>query len=314
MKAHRLLTAVTVAFTASVCLLTAPNTYAGEGKEIPLQQGPEPVSQDEWHFSLTPYFWLPSTEVEISVPEVTVGSHTLGGDFSISQPWWDTLSKFSSNFYVLSVSGRFEAWKGRWGGFLDGYWVFGKSTISGSDSHLFLRDLVNVTTSSSVTSRFNTGQFNFGPQFRLATLPLGPDSSVSFVLYGGGRVNFAGNDLDGTLTIRASAVIGEIGQSFHFTRDESRAFIEPMIGLASSWSLGKNFKAILRGDVGGFGVVTANNWDCDLETAIAWEFRRNTYLDLGYRARGQWQDFGSNGQGNIRGWYFGPELGMTFTF
>ncbi len=86
-----------------------------------------------------------------------------------------------------------------------------------------------------------------------------------------------------------------------------------MIGFKTSWALGENFKAILRGDVGGFGVVEANNWDCDLEAGIAWRVKRNTYLDFGYRARGQWQDLGSNGA-TIRGWFYGPELGTTFTF
>ena len=71
---------------------------------------------------------------------------------------------------------------------------------------------------------------------------------------------------------------------------------------------------ILRGDVGGFGLVTANNWDCDLEAGIAWEAWRNTYLDLAYRARGQWQDDGSNARVIISGWLHGPELGVTFKF
>lgn len=299
----------------AVYLLTAFASFGGQdAKEIPIQQQPVPINGDEWHFSFTPYFWLPTADLDISVPEVTVGGRTVGGSISIDQPWWETLSKFSSDFYVLGVMGRFEGWKGRWGGFLDGYWVFGKSTVGSSDSRLFLRDRVDVTATSSVTSRFDSGQVNFGPQFVLGTAPLGRDSSVSFILYGGGRVNWAGNDLDGTLTIRASANIGEVGQTIHFSGNDSRAFIEPMIGLKSSWDLGKNFKAILRGDVGGFGFVEADNWDCDLEAGLAWKVGRNTYLDFGYRARGQWQDLGSNGGAAFRGWFHGPELGMTFTF
>jgi len=285
-----------------------------DGKEIAVQQEPKPVSQDEWHFSFTPYFWLPTSDLTISVPEVTAGNHTIGGDISIYEPWWEVLSKFSSDFYVLALMGRVEAWKGRWGGFLDGYWIFGRATVGGSDSRLVLRDRVDITTSSSVTSRFDTGQVNFGPQFVLGTAPLGASSSVSFVLYVGGRINWVGDDVDGTVTIRASANVGEIGQTINFSGSKSRAFIEPMIGLKTSWALGKNFNAILRGDVGGFGWVTADNWDCDLEAGIAWQFRRNTYLDLGYRARGQWQTIGSSGNANIRGWFYGPELGMTFSF
>ena len=230
------------------------------------------------------------------------------------QPWWETLGKFSNNFYVLSFGGRLEAWKGRWGGFLDGYWIFGKEHVGSNDSRLVFRDRADITASSSVTDRFGTGKINFGPQFALGTAPLSADSNVAFILYGGGRVNWLTNDDSGTITIRASADAGEIGKSFHFSTSKGRAFVEPMIGLKTSWTLGPKIKAVLRGDVGGFGFVDSNNWDCDLETGLAWEAWRNTYLDLGYRARGQWQDLGSNGNGTLRGWLYGPELGVTFSF
>ena len=303
---------------ASLCLLTASAGYAQQdpkdGKEIPVQQAPQTASPDEWQVSITPYSWLPTVNVDLSLPTVNIGNRTIGGDFSVVQPWWDTLGKFSNDFYVLSIGGRVEALKGRWGAFLDGYWIFGKETSNNSDSRLIFRDRVDITASSTVTDRFGTGQVNFGPQFVLGTAPLGPTSNVAFLLYGGGRVNWLTNDDNGTITIRASANVGEIGQSFNFSTSKGRAFIEPMIGLKSSWTLGPKVRAILRGDVGGFGVVTSNNWDCDLETALAWEAWRNTYLDFGYRARGQWQDLGSNSKGNVQGWYYGPELGVTFSF
>ena len=313
MKSPLLLSAV-----AFLCLLTASTGYAQEdakdGKTIPVQQESKPVSQNEWQFSVTPYTFLPSVDLQLSLPTVTIGNRTIGGDISVNQPLWKTISKFGDNFYVLSVGGRLEAWKGRWGGFLDGYWIFGKEHVSGSDSRLIFRDRVDITATSSVTDRFGTGQINFGPQFKLGTAPLGTDSNVAFVVYGGGRVNWLTNDDDGTITIRASADVGEIGKSFNFSTSKGRAYIEPMIGLKTSWTLGPKVKAILRGDVGGFGFVDSNNWDCDLETGLAWEAWHNTYIDLGYRARGQWQDLGANNKGNLRGWYYGPELGVTFNF
>ena len=227
---------------ASLCLLTASGGYAQQdpkdGKEIPVQQAPQTPSPDEWQFSITPYTWLPTANVDISLPTVNIGNRTIGGDFSVVQPWWKTLSKFSSDFYVLSIGGRVEALKGRWGAFLDGYWIFGKDTVNGSDSRLVFRDRVDITASSTVTDRFGTGQVNFGPQFVLGTAPLGPASNVSFLLYGGGRINWLTNDDNGTITIRASANVGEIGQSFNFSTSKGRAFIEPMIGLKSSLDAG----------------------------------------------------------------------------
>ena len=72
---------------ASLCLLTASAGYAQQdgkdGKEMLVQQQPGPVSQDEWHFTFTPYFWLPTANLEISVPDVTVGNRTIGGNISV---------------------------------------------------------------------------------------------------------------------------------------------------------------------------------------------------------------------------------------
>ena len=114
------------------CVAASPG-YAQQdgkdGKDIPVRQVPKLASPDEWSFSLAPYVWIPSLLLDVSVPDITVGNRTIGGDFSVDQPWWDTLSKFSKNYYVLVAAGRFEVWKGRWGGFLDGYWIFGKSTV-----------------------------------------------------------------------------------------------------------------------------------------------------------------------------------------
>ena len=296
------------------CLVTSSPLYAGDGKEIPVQQQQTAPAEDEWQFTFTPYFWLPTVDVDLSTPEIAIGNRTIGGDLSVHQPWWETISEFSSDFYVLCLDGRFEAWKGRWGGFLDGYWIFGKSTTGSSDSRLVFRDRVDITATSTVTSKFDTGQFNFGPQFVFAKTRLGADSQLSLALYGGGRVNWVGEDLDGSITIRASANIGEIGQTFRFSRSESRAFVEPMIGLKSMWRLGPRAHLVVRGDVGGFGWVEGSNWDCDLEAGLAWEFRRHTYLDFGYRARGQWQDLGAGDEVRVKGWYHGPEAGLTFTF
>ena len=98
MKSPLLLSAV-----AFLCLLTASTGYAQEdakdGKAIPVQQESKPVSQDEWQFSVTPCTFLPSVDLQLSLPTVTIGNRTIGGDISVSQPLWKTISKFGDNFY-----------------------------------------------------------------------------------------------------------------------------------------------------------------------------------------------------------------------
>ena len=299
----------------ALILASVPSVQAVGAKDAILQPAPKTASDDEWRFSFTPYFWLPSVNLDVSVPSFTVGKHTLGGDFSINQPWWDTLSNFSSDFYVLSLDGRFEAWKGNWGGLVDGYWIFGKFTIDNSNSELVLRDNVTGTISSSLTNRFDAGQVNFGPQYLLGTAPLSDSSCVNFILYGGGRVNWIGNELDGTLNVTASKLPDSPTSQIDFSNSASRVFIEPMVGLKSIWHLGDNVIATLRGDVGGFGWVEQNRWDCDLEASLGWTLSQGALVSLGYRARGQWANASSSdGKISSEGWFYGPEFGVTWIF
>jgi hypothetical protein len=303
---------------AALLLVSGPAVHAqhaGGSKDTIIQPGPSPATDDEWRFSITPYFWLPSVSLDVTMPSVTVGRHTLGGTTTIDQSFWDTASHPDSNSYICSANGRFEAWKGAWGGFIDGYWMFGKTTINRGDAKMVLRDRLDLTTSSSIVDRFNTGQVNFGPQYLLGKAPLGTNSCVDFIVYGGGRVNWIGNDLSGTVSATATAVPGSATETFDFSTSNSRVFVEPMIGMKTIWKLGDSWFATLRGDVAGFGWVANNNWDCDLEASINWEFTHGVYLDLGYRARGQWEDGGgANSNLSAEGWFYGPELGMTWKF
>lgn len=303
---------------AALLLVGAPAAHAQQAyssKTPVIQPGPAPAGDDEWRFSITPYVWLPSVDLDITLPSVTIGNRTLGGTTTIDQSFWDTASDLNGDSYVLSLDGRFEAWKGNWGGFVDGYWMFGKTTINRSNSRLALDGRLDLTTSANIVDRYDFGQVNFGPQYMLGSARLNDTSCVDFIVYGGGRVNWIGNDLEGTLTAAASGAPGSVAQTVDFSTSDSRAYIEPMIGMKTIWKLGDRWVATLRGDVAGFGWVADNNWDCDLEATINWEFSDGVYLDLGYRARGQWQDGGgANGDLSIEGWFFGPELGVTWKF
>ena len=86
-----------------------------------------------------------------------------------------------------------------------------------------------------------------------------------------------------------------------------------MIGLKTIWALGPCWVGTLRGDVGGFGWVADDNWDCDLEASLGWKFGDGVLLSLGYRARGQWED-NSSSDTTAEGWFHGPEIGLTWRF
>lgn len=309
---HTLTSSLAALLLASVPAVNAQQS--GGSKDSIIQPGPKPAADDEWRFSITPYFWVPSVAIDVSVPVVTIGSHTIGGTVSIDESAWDTVSHPASDTYVMSLDGRFEAWKGNWGGFVDGYWMFGKSTVNRNHSELVLRDRVGLNSAATLVDRFDVGQVNFGPQYLLGSAPLNSASCVDFIVYGGGRVNWVGNDLDGTVSVSDPAQPALPVETVNFSSSDSRVYVEPMIGLKTIWRLGDSWVATLRGDVAGFGWVANNNWDCDLEASINWEFSQGVYLDLGYRARGQWQDLGSNSNLSAEGWFYGPELGVTWKF
>ncbi len=289
-----------------------------EGKEVVTQSAPAPVAEDDWKFSFTPYLWVPGANLDISVPPFTIAGREFGGTINTDSSWVDVLGHLGSDhILILSADGRFEFSKGHWGGFADGYWIHTRVRNDGSSSHLILDDRVQVARTSSITERLDTGEFNFGPRYLFTPIPLssqpgGPSLALEF--YGGGRVDWVSNRLDGTVDLTAEGGDASTAGTFHFDRKDSRAFAEPMLGFRTTWTLGRDWVLLVRGDVGGFGLVANDNWDTDLEAGVGWQFHHNTFLDLAYRARGQWQDDGSSSNVTVKGWFHGPEVGVTFSF
>ena len=66
--------------------------------------------QEKWQFFVSPYLWIPGVHTTIS---------SFRDPQSTNIAWWDTLSHLFSN--TIGVMGRAEAWKGRWGFYVDGF-------------------------------------------------------------------------------------------------------------------------------------------------------------------------------------------------
>ena len=303
----KITTAIASILLCATVATQAQQAASHDGKQTNPLKDQVPVStEDQWKFSLTPYLWIPGMDVNIHTP-VTLNGSRYDGNIGLSNSWLDVIKNMGGKLLVLSGDARFEFNKGKWGGFVDGYWMYAKVTRDTDGSKMLLHDKVDVTDSLHVTNKTQTGQVNFGPQYLLGTIPFDKSAeySVGFQLYGGGRVNWISNKLDGSVNLNHVGV--------NFNSSARNAFAEPMIGLKTTWALGHNFIGMIRGDVGGWNLVD-NNTDCDLEAGIAWQFHKNTFLDLAYRARGQWQTDGSGNNITVRGWFHGPELGMSFFF
>lgn len=275
---------------------------------IDTKQTASTADDDAWHFSITPYLWIPGSSVTINTP-VTAGGRPTNGTINSNKSWTSVIGKLgSSSLTILSADGRFEVSKGKWGGFVDGYWMYARVKQSDGGTSTLLDDRVTLVHSHNITNTTQTAQVNLALTYLLGTVPLDKsgDYAVGFQVYEGARVNYISNKTEAVATLN-SRVVG-------YTGSVSRTFAEPLLGVKTTWKLGSHFIGMIRGDVGGFGLAENDNVDCDLEAGIGWEFHTNTYLDLGYRARGQWQNHGRNGNIAVSGWYHGPELGITFKF
>jgi hypothetical protein len=69
--------------------------------------------QDQWQFFLSPYMWITG---------INANTGTLRGTMNPVVPWWEAASTLFSK--TIGTMGRAEAWKGRWGISLDGYYIY----------------------------------------------------------------------------------------------------------------------------------------------------------------------------------------------
>jgi len=278
-----------------------------DGKQTSTIQAQAPLSatDDEWRVAFTPYAWVPGVDLDINVP-VTLRGHQVNANLLMNADWISVLSHYGPGFRLMAADGRLEVSKGKWGAFIDGYWMYIKAKGGISGTKIGHDDRHDIGYSLDLTNKTQFAQVNFGPRYLIGTRPLNQsgDAAVGLEVYGGGRVNYVSDSLTATATVDNASANLDVSSS--------RAFVEPMIGIKTIWKLGHNFVGIIRGDVGGFNLVE-NNTDCDLEAAIAWEFHKNISLDLAYRARGQWQTESSSNV-TVRGWFSGPEVGFTVVF
>jgi hypothetical protein len=181
-----------------------PPAKVKEDDRIPIQK------QDEWQFFLSPYLWIPGLNITASSLKGTQGTNI---------PWWDTASALFSN--TIGILGRAEAWKGRWGLYLDGYYTYvgasgsqvgASKDISFGPYDFTLNKQINVggisisvpipgkvgpgnitlTPSGSVKYISRLGNLDLGARFLVGTWPLEaekPLPALSLELLGGPRFN-----------------------------------------------------------------------------------------------------------------------------
>jgi hypothetical protein len=293
--------------------------------------------QDEWQFFVSPYIWIPGINANIN---------SLGASTSTNVAWWDVATLFFS--HAIGVMGRAEAWKGRWGLYVDGYYAylgFKDSQVgAGRDKNFGPVNLgsvginlpgqvsgtITMTPSGSASYISRVVSLDMGGRFLVGTWPMKAGQQfpvLSLELLGGLRFN----SLNQFLKINFSNIrVGTVNVDFRrfslsadhqsirngaYTLSHTLQVFEPFIGPRISVWLNRKFVLSFKGTVGGFGLVAYNNLTCDLETLLGYRVNKTLYAYGGYRAAGTWANFGE-GQTKVSfaGWFHGPVLGVTYKF
>jgi hypothetical protein len=263
---------------------------------------------EQWQFFFSPYVWIPGANIS-----TTAFGHTS----TVNVPWWDVASQLFSN--AMGVMGRFEAWKGRWGFFLDSYFVYlggnvtdsvGKQVLLGPQAAA-AKDLVLSGNLKYIT---RAGNLDFGPRYLVGTIPLSaakPLPLLSFELLGGGRYNYLNQylRLGVSATITGPVVDTTRGQTFAVSA--TRSYVEPMLGGRLRLWLTPKAVTEFKATFGGFGLVADNNFDSNLELLFGYRVHPNIYAYLGYKAR--YDQFHTD-KISLSVWLHGPVIGAVFAF
>jgi hypothetical protein len=210
------------------------------------------------------------------VPAFTGDLKIKGLEFDLDTTYSDTLSNLK-----FGIAGHYEGFKGRWGIMVDAMYAqlekdkdHSGGAIPGTRQLKLTQSLVEVAI-----------------PYRLTWNPVVTDVFV------GGRYNY---------------IYGEIGiPSVPVKRDDTLAFVDPIVGmrvfipLAKSWTLG------LRGDLGGFGIGNASDLAANGVVSINWQINELFSLNGGYRALYMKYNSGDNEWNATQ---HGPWIGIGFSF
>jgi hypothetical protein len=311
-------------YVAQAATITAePAAQATDDDRLPI------YPRDEWQVFVSPYLWIPGINASIS---------SLGSEVSPNVPWWDVASRLFSN--AIGVMGRAEAWKGRWGLYVDGYFMYlglsgsevgaTKEKTLGPGPGGLLSGNITLTPSGDATLITRIGSLDMGGRYLVGTWPMEPSQQfpvLSLEMLGGLRWNSFNQFMKINLSnIRVGTANLDLRhfsfsashQSIRngsYTLDYTLNVFEPFIGPRISFWLNPKWVLTLKGDVGGFGFVAYNDVSCNLEALLGYQVNQALYAYAGYKARGAWFSFGEGiDKISFAGWLHGPVLGVAYKF
>ncbi len=187
---------------------------------------------------------------------------------------------------LIGLQGHLEVTRGRFGAFADVFYV---------------KLGVDDAGAKGLDIRERMWLVEFGLQYRLLDTTGGEGRGVALDAYAGGRYSDVELDLD----TRGAP-----------SSNQSRDWIDPIVGGQVTFGLTERFFIILRGDIGGFGVGSDFAWSALGLLGYRWQGAGLEWAILGgYKALGQ--DF-SSGQGRqefrLDTTMHGPIVGLSIRF
>ncbi|MGB3096038.1 MAG: hypothetical protein WBB46_04810 [Candidatus Deferrimicrobiaceae bacterium] len=266
-----------VLFVAMALLLTLGTAY---GQDSP--SGP-----DAWHFEITPYFWAPGLDGDLTVAEVTVSPDV-------------SFTDLFNNFDAWGFSTRVVARKGKWG------IIFDFATVSLKTSDVTL-EAPTGPVSAGLDIDIHDTQVILGVSYR-AVETVFAGKTLWIEPMAGGRYHYFKEKLHLSVNVPG---VGGPGANLGGSND----WVEPIVGMRMGLSLTEKTTFLLRGDIGGFGIGSASDLEWNLLAGFDYRFSQLASLKLGYLLQGVDYETGS-GAGNFGedATYHGPIVGVTFHY
>lgn len=278
-----------------------------------------PIHRQGWQVFVAPYLWVPGVNINLS------RQGRFSGTTSVVDPWYDVVPRIFSQ--VFGAMCRVEVWKGRLGLFSDTVFIYLSDSVSGGGSKEILVNPGQQLPGPVPVRLELSGQLKIwsrifwqdaGVRFLVGSVPLRTDKSLpvlSCELLGGLRYSFYHQDT--RLGVRA-ALGGPQGNQIlsrggTFSDSLKLSVVEPLLGVRLGLWFTPRLNLLLRGDIGGFGIVAYNSVDSVLEALVGYQVHKNIRLYGGYSAL-YFERSGTARPLDAKGWFHGPLLGAVFSF
>ncbi|HXX53612.1 MAG TPA: hypothetical protein VEI28_03475, partial [Thermodesulfovibrionales bacterium] len=200
----------------------------------------EPTLDEEWHFTLMPYVWLPSVngKMQITLPHVPSSFSTQSNDFNIGKSsYLDNLS------FAALVSMALE--KGDWSLFTDFMYI----DFSDSNRQVTFPNLPGGRLQINADTGFKAWVVEGGPAYSLYR-----SADIRFDFLAG--VRYLGEDSHANLSASTSFPVSLPSRNFTY----NKGLVDPIVGIKGRFELGKGWFIPYYFDGGGFGINNEWSW------------------------------------------------------